>query len=592
MQQPYAITKEDLGFSRIISIIFRSTWIHFPWIMVGLLALAFFSGTLQAAAPKILQVIIDLLVKGNGWQVQGFWKLLIAYGLCLLGGAIFKFGASKISFYLATQVEDKWRYAALRHYHELPFAWHDQHDSGEVGSRIDKGGSAVFVIIHELIGQNIFVSFLILAIIIVYTIVMYPSFALVLLFPIPLYIIITYIISQKIAAGQAHLNVLSEIANRTLYDGVANVRTVKAFGKEKEETKNYATKWSGYHLYEYGIERLWLIQDFLQSTIEISMRTIVLGYCAYTTYNGSISIGELTLIMSYQQMTFAPLVQLNSLFTRLRRNVKRISHLFEIIAEEDALHDKPNAVNIKPLQKEITVKKMHFEYSGRIAALHGLNLRIPAGKTTALVGRSGAGKSTLALLLMRFYDPEEGSIMWDNTDLRQIKRASLRKKVAWIPQDTSLFNRTIKENIAYGKQNVTQEEVEEAAQLAHAHDFILQTPNGYSSVIGERGVRLSGGQRQRIAIARALLTKPSLLIMDESTSHLDSETEKAISDSIRELHHKTTQLIIAHRLSTILHADQIVVLDKGRIVAVGKHEDLLKNPVYKRLYLMQFHRDE
>ena len=289
-------------------------------------------------------------------------------------------------------------------------------------------------------------------------------------------------------------------------------------------------------------------------------------------------------------MTFAPLAQLNQLFTRLRRNAKRASHLFEIIGEKDVLTDSPDAVSVKPLLQEIVLHNVSFEYTKKTAALYDINLAIPAGTTTALVGRSGAGKSTLAFLLLRFYDPDQGKITYDGTNLRSIQRASLRKQVTWIPQDTSLFNRTMRENIAYGNPKAGQEAIEQAAKLAQAHEFILKTPNGYNSVTGERGVKLSGGQRQRIAIARSLLTKPSILIMDESTSHLDSETEKAISESIQELHHKTTQIIIAHRLSTILHADQIVVLDEGRVVAVGKHQELLGNPIYKRLYELQFQR--
>jgi len=589
MTDPYTVTKSDTSFLRILHIILKSVWQHYLGKFLQFVSSATLAGFLLTAAPKVLQQIIDLLISGKSWSSL-FTLLLILYGLCLFGGAIFRFAASKISFYIATQVEDRWRYAGLRHYYELHLAWQDQHDSGEMGSRIDKGGSAVFVIIYELMGHSLMVSFITLILVLLYTLWTYPFISMLLLFPIPIYILVTYFLSQKIVAGQAKLNIMAENSYRTLYDGVANVRAVKAFGKEKEETHNYEKKWSGYHTFEYSVERLWFIQDFCQTMIETVMRTLVLAYCIYAAFQGMYTVGEVILFISYQQMTFAPLAQLNQLFTRIRRNIKRTAHLFEIIAEEDTLKDSPNAVVIKPLQKEIRLEDVHFEYSGRIAALHGLNLVIPAGTTTAFVGRSGAGKSTLALLLMRFYDPEEGQITYDGIDLRSIKKASLRKHIAWIPQDTCLFNRTIKENIAYGKQNASQTEIEAAARLAHAHDFIIKTRKGYNSLIGERGVKLSGGQRQRIAIARAILTTPSLIIMDEATSHLDSETEKAISESIRAFHHKTTQLIIAHRLSTILHADQIVVLDKGKIIAVGKHKELLHNPTYRKLYTLQFHK--
>jgi ABC-type multidrug transport system fused ATPase/permease subunit len=220
-------------------------------------------------------------------------------------------------------------------------------------------------------------------------------------------------------------------------------------------------------------------------------------------------------------------------------------------------------------------------------ALHDVSASLKAGTTTAIVGRSGAGKSTLAMLLLRFYDPDDGSIRWNGIDLRDASRESLRNKTTLILQDTTLFNRSIAENISYGKPNVMQSDIEHAAKLAHAHDFITHLPNGYGSIVGERGVRLSGGQRQRIAIARALLVKPELLVMDEATSHLDSETELAIQDAIRYLHGKHTQVIIAHRLSTVQHADNIILMDKGKILSQGTHNQLLRHPLYRKLCKLQ-----
>ncbi len=583
--------KKKFSFVEVLQLIFRGVWKKFPCFVVGFCFLAVVVGVLFTIAPRLLQQIVDLLVAGRGWGRE-FLVLTGLYGACLFLGHVCKFALQELSFYVATQVEDFWRYTGLQHYYNLYFAWHDKHDSGEVGSRIDRGGSALFVILHELLGHNLGVSFITLVFVLVYTFWLFPWIGVLLFVPIPVYVLVTFVISQKIAVKQAHLNMLDQRANRALYDGFANVRAVKAFGQEVGETQNYARKWSAYHSYEYGVERLWFTQDFIQTLIEIVMRTLVLGYGVYATVAGIITVGEVLLLMSYQQMTFAPLQQLNALFTRLRRNAKRASRLFEIVSEPDLLQDSPHAKNMGALQEELLLKHVFFEYSEKVAALHDISLRIPAGTTTALVGRSGAGKSTLALLLMRFYDPEQGMILYDGVSLQEIKRDSLRRQVAFIPQDTSLFNRTIRENIAYGRPRVSLKEIMACAKLARAHDFVVRTPKGYNSVIGERGVKLSGGQRQRIAIARALLMNPSVLIMDESTSHLDSETEKAISASIRALHHKTTQIIIAHRLSTILHADQIVLMDKGRVVAVGKHKDLLKHPLYNRLYRLQFHQNE
>ncbi|MBI5064978.1 ABC transporter ATP-binding protein [Candidatus Woesearchaeota archaeon] len=590
MNDAYSIDKNSSEFLGVIKVVFRSAIKEFPKISIGFAFLAIISALLFTIGPKILQQIIDAIIART--DLKEFWSLFIFYGLCLLFGAVCKFGAQKTSFYIATQIEDNWRYLGLDHYYNLYLAWHDKHDSGEVGSKIDKGGSAVFVVIFELFGNNLLVSFITIIFIIAYTFWILPSFGWWLIAPLPIYVIVTFFISRKIAKGQAHLNYLAETSNRALYDGVGNVRTVKAFGKEGYEKEYYAKKWSGYHTFEYRVEKLFFIQDFIQTTIEITTRTALLIYCVFAAFKGYITVGQVILLINYQQMTFSPLAQLNQLFTRLRRNAKKVSRLFNIISESDKLKDKPDSVQIARLNKEILIKNVNFVYAGNIAALHNINLKIPAGTTTALVGKSGAGKSTFALLLMRFYDPEQGTITFDGINLRDIKRSSLRDQMTWIPQDVSLFNRTIKENIAYGIKNASQKVIEDAAKLAHAHEFILQTPKGYNSIIGERGVKLSGGQRQRLAIARALLKNPGVLIMDESTSHLDSETEKAISESIQNLRHKTTQIIIAHRLSTILHADQIVVFDKGKVLAVGKHKELLKNKIYKKLYDLQFHRKE
>jgi len=587
----YEVSKSDLSFKGVVVKVFGSVWADYKLYSLLFIFLAIFSGILLTAAPKIFQRVIDMLVSGKGYEYD-FLRLLLIYFVCLFFGHISRFISSKVSFYIATQIEDKWRFAGLRHYYDLYFAWHDQHDSGWVGNKIDKGGSAVYVIIHELFGDQLLVSLTVLTFVLAYSLWLFPILFLFLVVPIPVYIYITYIISQKITDGQARLNILSDNASRTLYDGVANVRTVKSFGSEKRETQNYASKWSSYHLFEYGVEKLWFKQTFIQSALETILRTLLIAYCIYAVWRGKITIGEVILITNYQQMTFYPLQQLNQLFTRIKRNAKKVENLFQIMSVDDLLADSQNSLKIGSLNNELIVDNVHFEYSKKVDALHNINLKIPVGTTTALVGRSGAGKSTLALLLMRFYDPSEGKILFDGVDLKNIKREYLRKQIAWIPQDTSLFNRSIKDNIAYGRTDVTPKDVENAAKLAHAHEFIIQTPKGYDSIIGERGVRLSGGQRQRIAIARALLMQPSVMILDESTSHLDSETEKAISESIRNLHHKTTQVIIAHRLSTILHADQIVVMDKGRVIAVGKHSELLKNPIYKRLYELQFHRNE
>lgn len=580
-----------LNFRVVLFVLFQSLWNNFKGYVFLFLFLGVGVGFFLTAAPRILQHTLDLLIAG---EVVGKELLLLsgAFGACLLLGNVCRFLSQEISFYFATQVEDRWRYRGLQNYYNLPFIWHDKHSSGEIGSKIDRGGSAIFTILYELLGNNLLVSLVTLVFVLSYSFFLFPRIAFLLFLPLPFYMLATWVLSRRIATKQTHLNKLGHLANKVFYDGVGNVRAVKAFGKEIDETKNYSKRWSAYHKFEYEIERLWFTQDFVQTVIEATMRTAVLGYSVLAVIYNQLTIGQAILVMSYQQLTFAPLAQLNQMFTRLRRNTKRVSDLLGIIYEKDTLRDKSDAVHLGNLSEGLLIENVSFKYHKKIAALHNISLRIPAGTTTALVGRSGAGKSTLALLVMRLYDPDHGRVLFDKVDLRDASRSSLRRQFAFISQDTSLFNRSIRENIAYGRPQASINDVVACAKLAHAHEFIMKTPNKYESVIGERGVKLSGGQRQRIAIARSLLIKPSVLVMDESTSHLDSETEKAIGESIRKLHHKTTQIIIAHRLSTILHADQIVLMNQGRILAVGKHKQLLKCPLYQNLYRLQFHKDE
>ena len=289
-------------------------------------------------------------------------------------------------------------------------------------------------------------------------------------------------------------------------------------------------------------------------------------------------------------MAYQPLANLGSLFTRLRRNITRVNRLFSILDEPLRVVDSPNAISLPQLSKQIELKNVSFSYrNDRQWALENINILIPAGSTVALVGRSGSGKTTFINLLLRSYDPQKGQILIDGIDVKDATQASLRDQIAVVPQEVDLFSRSVYDNIAYGRQDVTKNQVEEAAKIALAHDFVMKLDEGYQTIVGERGIKLSGGERQRIGIARAVLRDPSILILDEATSHLDSESERLISQATKALIKNRTSFIIAHRLSTVLHADRIVVFSKGIIDAIGKHGELLKtSPIYSRLYSLQF----
>lgn len=292
--------------------------------------------------------------------------------------------------------------------------------------------------------------------------------------------------------------------------------------------------------------------------------------------------------------SYDPMRKLSRLQNNLEQAMAAAQHVWEIVDEHDELPEKKDAVILKPLTTQIELRNVSFGYANEDrSVLRDVSLKIPAGAMVALVGESGGGKSTLTKLLPRFHDPTSGSVLWDGVDLRDAKIESLRRQIALVTQETVLFNDTVRHNIAYGKPDATQAEIEEAARVAFAHDFIMELPQKYETIVGERGIFLSGGQRQRLAIARSLLVDAPVLILDEATSALDAESERFVQQAIANLVRNRTTVVIAHRLSTIRRADTIVVMEAGRITEIGKHAELLaKGGQYRKLYELQFADEE
>jgi subfamily B ATP-binding cassette protein MsbA len=292
--------------------------------------------------------------------------------------------------------------------------------------------------------------------------------------------------------------------------------------------------------------------------------------------------------------SYDPMRKLSRLQNNMEQALAAAQHVWEIMDEHDQLPEKKDAVRLKPLANQIELRNVSFGYANEErSVLRDVSLRIPAGSMVALVGESGGGKSTLTKLLPRFHDPTSGSVTWDGVDLRDATLESLRRQIALVTQETVLFNDTVRHNIAYGKPEATQAEIEEAARIAFAHDFIMELPQQYETIVGERGIFLSGGQRQRLAIARSLLVDAPVLILDEATSALDAESERFVQQAIANLVRNRTTVVIAHRLSTIRRADTIVVMEAGRITEFGKHSELLaKGGQYRKLYELQFADEE
>ncbi len=549
-------------------------------------------------APFISKTLIDSLIEfiKNGGVLP--WAILI---YCALGILIVTLISNILQssynynlFKMVTKLEDDIKNQALGKYLQLHSLFHHSASSGQIIGRIDRGVNAIYNIAYDIIGQNFIPQ--IIVFIGSFAVLLYENvwIALAVLIPMPIYILSTRRIAKKIYLIEQESNDAFEDVNKEMYDVASNVLTVKKFSQEKIEQYNNKKLLGDAREIQYSAERLWQRIENLQAMISTTGRVAVLALSAFFVLNGSATIGQFVLYITLQNMAYQPLSNLGAMFTRIKRNTTRVERLFNILDEPLHVTDIIGAVGLPSLEKEIEFKNVSFSYhNDKQWALKNINVVIPAHTTCALVGRSGSGKTTFINLLLRSYDPQKGEILIDGTDIKLATQASLRNQIAVVPQEVDLFSRTVLENISYGKDDVSKNQVENAAKTALAHDFILKLENGYNTVVGERGIKLSGGERQRVGIARAVLRDPRILILDEATSHLDTESEQLITRATDALVKNRTSLIIAHRLSTVIHADKILVFNNGEIEAVGKHTELLaSSSTYAKLHSLQFAEEE
>jgi subfamily B ATP-binding cassette protein MsbA len=370
----------------------------------------------------------------------------------------------------------------------------------------------------------------------------------------------------------------------------SGIRIVKAFGLEAAKVEQYTKRTDEFARDAMATE---VTKAWTRTKIEILTNIImVFGMLVAAVViggGGNIPAAALIVFLAFMAQIYRPSKVLTRSYTDLMDNLAGASRVFEFIDLEPGMPDRPTAVPLNGIAGAVTFDKVAFSYNGNGKVLNDVDLEVPAGQVVALVGHSGAGKSTLVNLVPRFYDPDSGSVQIDGKDLRDITRESLLKNIAIVTQEPFLFNTSIRENIAYGKPGAKQEEIEAAARAAYIHDFIQDLSQGYDTVVGERGANLSGGQCQRITIARAILRDPKILILDEATSSLDTESEHAVQQALQNLMEGRTTLVIAHRLSTVQHADKICVMQDGRIAEMGTHDELLdQDSLYRRLYKLQF----
>jgi ATP-binding cassette subfamily B protein len=572
------------------------TLLPYLWDFRGRVALAllflFAAKAANVGVPLVLKEIVDRLSVQNAILVLPA-GLLIGYGLLRLSTTVF---TELREFVFAKVTQGAVRRIALEvfgHLHSLSLRFHLERQTGGLTRDVERGtrgisqllGFALFSILPTLVEIALVTGILLIN--------YEPWFAIVTLVTVGIYIVTTVSITEWRLHFRRTMNELDSKANTRAIDSLLNYETVKYFGNEQFEQRRYDQAMQRWERAAILSQTSLSALNAAQSAVIAIGVTLIMWRAASGVIAGTMTLGDLVLVNAFLIQLYVPLNFLGMVYREIKQSLTDMERMFGMMRQHREIEDKPGAPALALSQGEAAFDCVEFSYDSRRQILHGVSFRIPPGHTVAVVGASGSGKSTLARLMFRFYDVDAGAIRIDAQDIRDVTQASLRAAIGIVPQDTVLFNDTVFYNIAYGRPDASREEVIEAARAAHIHDFILSLPDKYDTAVGERGLKLSGGEKQRVAIARALLKGPRILIFDEATSALDSRSEKAIQAELERIAQGRTTLVIAHRLSTVVDADEILVLDHGRIVERGRHRDLLQlEGVYAGMWALQQQEEE
>ena len=547
--------------------------------------------------PLVLKEAVDALT-GEGAAGSGAagasTLLVLPLGLLLAYGAIrvaaLGFGELRDSLFSAVE-QNAVRRAALatfRHIHALSLRFHMERQTGGLSRAIDRGTKGIEFLLH-FATFNVIPTLIEIALACGILWVMFDwRFAVVPFLTIAGYVVFTFKVTEWRIEIRKRMNDADNDANTKAIDSLLNFETVKYFGNEEHEARRYDIALQNYEKASVKSRGSLSVLNTGQSLIIALGITLLMVMAAQGVVAGTMTVGDFVLVNAYLLQLAMPLNFLGTVYREIKQSLIDLETMFKLLHSDAEVKDAPGAPALALSKGEIVFDNVSFGYDPRRPILKDVSFTVRAGNTVAIVGPSGAGKSTISRILFRFYDVLDGAVRIDGQDIRDVTQASLRAAIGIVPQDTVLFNDTVGYNVGYGRPSASDAEVHEAARLARIDGFVEGLPDGYDTMVGERGLKLSGGEKQRVAIARTILKGPRILLFDEATSALDTKTEREIQQSLREVSRDRTTLVIAHRLSTVVEADEILVLEAGRVVERGRHEALLaRGGIYAQMWARQ-----